>query len=268
MAGYSTSCAERGRAVPSAVLLTILLLLAPMGAFAGEGVQLPWTDPPRIVNGTLTAEDPSTGALLSPGNPASGGLLCSGTLIGCETFLTAAHCVCDTIGLGCQGVNAPDPSDYVVFLQHAGFFSVASISVHPDFDFPVADVAVLKLATPVTGVAPAPINVARDPAAGTTGTIVGFGRTAGAFDYGIKRRGVVELAPCTDGISGTTSVCWDFLDPIGLPGEDSNTCNGDSGGPLFVDYGCGSTVAGITSGGTSATCDATDHSYDANVYNY
>jgi len=224
---------------------------------------------PRIVNGTLTAQHPTAGALLSPGNPATAGMVCSGTLIGCETFLTAAHCVCDTIGPDCQGVGAPHPSNYLVFLQHGGFFSVASIAVHPDFDFPVGDVAVIKLASPVTGITPTPINGVRVPSDGAAGTLVGFGRSGGSNgDYGLKRTGAVGIAPCTNGISGTTSVCWDFTLPVGPPGSDSNTCNGDSGGPLFVDFGCGDTVAGITSGGSSANCLPTDHSYDANVYNY
>src|SRR5262249_38152968 len=42
----------------------------------------------------------------------------------------------------------------------------------------------------------------------------------------------------------------------------------DSGGPLFVDFGCGNTLVGSTSGGTSGPCLPTDHSYDANIYNY
>jgi hypothetical protein len=235
--------------------------LLPTGDLDGGG--------PRIVNGTLTSQYPSTGALLAPGNPATAGLTCSGTLIGCETFLTAAHCVCDFPGSDCQsgGFAEPNPSDYVVFLQHAGFFAVSSISVRPDFDFPVGDVAVLKLATPVAGIAPSPIDVMRVPAFGTAGTIVGFGREAGGSDYGLKRAGAVTTAPCIDE-SNVTSVCWDFTEPIGPPGDDSNTCNGDSGGPLFVDFGCGDTVAGVTSGGSSFTCNATDHSYDANVFPY
>ena len=65
--------------------------------------------PGRIVNGTLTSLYPSVGALLSPGDPHFATLLCSGTLIGCHTFLTAAHCVCPFTGADCQsGPNAPN----------------------------------------------------------------------------------------------------------------------------------------------------------------
>jgi hypothetical protein len=224
---------------------------------------------PRIVNGTLTAQYPTVGALLMFGDPATASLQCSGTLIGCETFLTAAHCICDTIGTDCQGPGVPDPSNYLVFLQHAGFFHVASMTVRSDFVFPVGDVAVIKLASPVTGIAPTPINGVRAPAGGTDGTLVGFGRSGDtASDYGLKHTGAVGIAACTNGVSNTTSVCWDFTLPVGPPGSDSNTCNGDSGGPLFIDFGCGDTVAGITSGGSSANCLPTDNSYDANVYNY
>lgn len=224
---------------------------------------------PRIVNGTLTSAYPSVGALLSPANTGTAGLWCSGTLIGCETFLTAAHCVCDVNGAACQsGPNAPNPADYVVFLQHAGFFAVSSIAVRPDFDFPVGDVAVLKLATPVTGVAPTPIDTSEAPPFGSAATIVGFGRNAGASDYGLKRAGAVAMASCVAGVSNATSVCWDFTQPLGPPGTDSDTCNGDSGGPLFSAFQCGDTVAGITSGGTSGSCLPTDHSYDANVFQY
>ncbi len=69
-------------------------------------------------------------------------------------------------------------------------------------------------------------------------------------------------------MSPTTSLCWSFDAPVGAPGTDSNTCNADSGGPLFVDLGTGALVAGVTSGGTSSNCLAPDQSYDANVYTY
>jgi hypothetical protein len=225
---------------------------------------------PRIVNGVLTSGLPAVAAVLTPANPASAATWCSATLIGCETVLTAAHCVCPTSGASCQsGTGAPDPGDFVVFLQHAGFFAVADIDVHPDYAFPVADVAVLKLAAPVPGIPPVPINTLSGVPFGTAGTIAGFGRAGGlSFDYGLKRVGEVETAACGAGVSDVTSVCWEFASPIGPPGTDSNTCNGDSGGPLFVDIGDGVVVAGITSGGSSSSCTAFDQSYDASVYEY
>lgn len=225
---------------------------------------------PRIVNGLYTSDYPTVGALLSGSSVSAADLGCSGTMIGCSTFLTAAHCVCSGGGPDCQPgePGAPSATGYFVFLQHAGVFAVSSIAVPPDYDFPVADVAVITLASPVTGFRPTPIHVAGSPANGTPGTIVGFGRQ-GDFvdDYGLKRVGNVTTAPCTTA-SNVTSVCWDFDNPVGPPGTDSNTCNGDSGGPLFVAGSCGATVAGITSGGTSGECTPTDSSYDANVFYY
>jgi hypothetical protein len=63
-------------------------------------------------------------------------------------------------------------------------------------------------------------------------------------------------------------VCWNFTSPLGEPGTNSNTCNGDSGGPLFIDFGVGPRIAGVTSGGSSDTCLPTDASFDANVFFY
>lgn len=217
---------------------------------------------PRIVNGTFTGAFASTGALLAGGNPATAYTSCSGTLIGCRTLLTAAHCVCPGIGAECQGAAAPDPTQKLVFFQHLGFVGIESITVHPAYDFPVADVAVVRLATPVDGLA-ATALASVVPSIGTPGTIVGFGRSGGSFDdYGLKRVGDVTTTPCAPGISDETSVCWTFTGP------GSNTCNGDSGGPLFVVEPGGLAVAGVTSGGESASCLPTDRSYDANVAHY
>ncbi len=232
-------------------------LLGPI-AVLGESVEFDGPGP-RIVNGLTTQNFPSTGALLLGGNPATASSHCTGTLIGCETFLTAAHCVEYDL----------DPSSYTVFLQHGGMYSVASIAMHGQYGFPVADVAVLKLGTPVTGIRPTPIDTVGGHALGTTGTIVGFGRSGGsAFDYGIKRYGEVAIANCQFGTSNTTSICWDFDSPLGPAGDDSNTCNADSGGPLFIDPGSGPVVAGITSGGNSSNCMPFDSSFDTRVSHY
>src|SRR5437867_4162512 len=150
-----------------AALFTVTLLLGPPGKGAS-----PEDFHANIVNGRLTAGFPAAGALLLGDDPATAVTGCSGVLVGCETFLTAAHCVCETNGADCQGARAPSPLGRLVYLQHAGFFRAASIRVHPDYRFPQADLAVIKLTTPVTGVAPAPLALPPPPPGGT-GTIVG-----------------------------------------------------------------------------------------------
>jgi len=212
-----------------------------------------------IVNGVVTAELPATGALLSGVTPGSAALFCSGTMIGCRTFLTAGHCVEDSV----------DPADYFVYLQHGGLFSVASVAVHSDYAFPEADVAVLTLQEAVTAIRPVPIDLLGGHAVGTPGTIAGFGEIGGsASDAGLKRIGTVSLSPCSGSVSNTTSICWNFENPVGAAGEDSNTCSGDSGGPLFVATGSGDVVAGVTSGGSATDCLAPDTSFDARVSFY
>lgn len=244
------------------VALAVLSITGWTAETRAESLQIVYGAPqPRIVNGLFTSLFPSTGALMDGSNPDTAGMICSGTLIGCQTFLTAGHCVAGNL----------NPSSYGVFFQHAGFFTVSSVALHPSYGFPVADVAVLQLSIPVNGIAPTGINTTGTPVSGTFGTIAGFGRSGGGSsntDYGLKRFGAVTTATCSGGISNTTSVCWDFTNPVGSPGTDSNTCNGDSGGPLFVDFGAGDVVAGITSGGSSSTCLPNDQSFDANVYFY
>lgn len=251
----------RFRLTAAAVVLGLLSAAAPApAATAMSSVDKLARLQPRIVNGILDHQHYTTGMLVDGPNIANAALICSGTLIGCKTFLTAAHCVEDDT----------NPANYGVFLQHAGVIGVRSISVHPDYSFPVADVAVLELSTAVTNIAPTAINSTAKPSFNSVGEIVGFGRTSdNADESGLKYRGNVSIGSCSGaGVSDITSVCWTFADPVGSPGTDANTCNGDSGGPLFVDFGGGPVVAGITSGGESFDCQPLDVSYDANVHHY
>lgn len=248
--------------------LAVVCVLLPRAAGADE-----WSAP--IVNGTTTADFPAAAALLvyTDADHSSIDGMCSATLIGCRTVLTAGHCVCpDTAddAKTCEREGVTDPAMLQVFLQNAGLFDVERVALNPNYVFAEAgDLALLTLRDPVNGIVPSPINLLARPVASMEGTIVGFGRSGsggggprGADDTGIKRQGSVTLSTCVEPIPNDTHVCWQFL------GTQSGTCSGDSGGSLFVDMGTGPVLAGVTSGGTSFACRPPDASFDVDVFVY
>ena len=275
-------------------LLALMFFLAALPAPSAanvEGGKNAEAPQRQIVNGLPTAElFHATGALLWSGSGTESTAItgCTGTLIGCRTFLTAAHCFSDDFGPDL------DPTHYFVFLQNAGVFAVESIALSPDYATVVdgqivseggdglADIAVAKLAEPVTGISPKPL-LTTDPFSlfetdGTyPGTITGFGVTGGDGEgLGIKRWGRVVAEACPEDLLeepvGERILCWPFADPIGSPGEDSNTCSGDSGGPMFFWIDGTDFVAGVTQAGSNASCRPgpfePDTSWDTSVYYY
>ncbi len=220
----------------------------------------------RIVNGVETQDFPTAAALLDRATKLE---FCSAVLVGCSTALTAAHCVCDGVGSECQpgGAGLVNPASIELFFQHAGFFDVQSIVVPPLFDFGLRDdIAVLRLSAPVQGIRPSPLNSVERLALGASAEIVGFGLAAeDIFDNGLKRSGQITTSACSV-VPADEYVCWEFDEPLGPPGSDANTCSGDSGGPMFVDFGSGDLVAGIGSGGLNADCQPDDLPFDADVF--
>lgn len=188
---------------------------------------------------SLTWREPSGGALLVREN---GTLVpwCSGVLIGCQTFLTAAHCLCgrDVTGATCEASGLAVAADPVVFLQHGGFFRAATVHIHPDYDFPAADLAVIGLDLAVAGVAPAAI-AAETPTPGSAATVVGFGRSGGLLpDAGLKRATPVATAACPESYP-EESLCWTFT------GTAPRSCENNDGAPLFLEGAGGAVVGGI-----------------------
>ena len=71
----------------------------------------------RIVNGLPARGHAAVGALLKGNDAKTASAWCTGTLVGCGKFLTAAHCIVDN----------PSPKSYFVFFQEVGFFEVKDI---------------------------------------------------------------------------------------------------------------------------------------------
>jgi V8-like Glu-specific endopeptidase len=214
---------------------------------------------PRIVNGTPTTWYPAIGALLYRKANTPFGSWCTATLIGCSTILTAAHCV----------AKDDNVSNYKVFLQHGGLFNITGkiqfqrdkyISPDDGGGGSNADVAVLTLAEPAEGIAPLQISDDHEHVPGLKGTIVGYGVTRGsAMDYGLKRFGYVVASACPVYEQKRDLVCWHFQN-----GPTSDTCSGDSGGPLLRSDD-ETIVSGVTSGG-NASCQPPDDAFDASVF--
>lgn len=227
----------------------------------------------RIANGLETFDFSSTVALLQfpDGSPAFGFPVCTGVLIGCSTVLTAAHCVCTDTGARCQtdGPALGNPMNLAVAMQNGPTVGVRGIHVPVDYARGQrADVAILKLSEPVNGIRPTPINAATAVTFGTPGTIAGYGVSDETLnDNGIKRRGAVVTAACPTGVPDQAHVCWTYpgTDAAGPPGTESNICPGDSGAPLFIDFGDGPRVAGVTSGGLGA-CHTADRAFDTDIF--
>ena len=243
----------------AAAVLTLALLAGALPVAAGGGEALEAVEP-RVINGVFNWGMPAVGFFVSP--RADGVTSCSGTLIGCRTFVTAAHCLCTLFDEGRALTGAEcrkradllDPAGKRVYFQHAGFVDVAEVVVHPQFQVVErSDLAILRLAEPVTGVRTARINQTARAPHGTPGTIVGFGRTgAERNDRGLKRIGGLTFAPCLRA-PASTNLCYDYGLTSSAPGVGSGASGGDSGGPQFADLGAGSRLVSVTSGASVRT---------------
>jgi len=225
-----------------------------------------------IVNGLETNGAPNVAALLVASSEGPIVTNCTATLIGCNTLLTAAHCFCgETVGSVCD--PRPMAANTGVFFQHAGLYGIASVDVYPGYNPAVGgDIAVVHLENGVP-IGPARINQTSRPPYGTEGLIVGFGRTRGdrVKSTGVKRAGIVEISPCI-AAPDSNHLCWNFLNPIGPTGEDSTTCKGDSGGPLFMNHATeGALLTGVTTatiGANPVLCMPDALFWDADVFVY
>jgi uncharacterized protein (TIGR03382 family) len=215
---------------------------APLAASPPQRSVPPQERSSSILQGFPSLGDPEVFLLVIETD--TGTYLCSSTLIGQRTLLTAAHCVIDATSIVASNQLKPiDPvttdfSPDFVYIQARGWLH------HPAYDpYTFAnDIAMVGLEQ-VPSVSPKPWNTTSisDWLAQTPLRLVGFGESAiGAHSesgYGLKRTGYAF----TEQVRTTQ---------LELQPGKAVTCFGDSGGPSFHIFPDGvERLVGITSFG-------------------
>jgi hypothetical protein len=213
------------------------------GALAGLIVATGLLAPPAlgITGGTpAPAEGYGFAAHIQVGETVRG---CSGALIDPEWVATSAACFAEA---GQPVPSGPPALATTVTVGRAELGSAAGGQVRRVVDVvphPGRDLALAKLATPVSDVAPVPLGTTA-PAVGETLQVAGYGRTATAW---VPDR-LHTAALTVQSVGGTT------IDLAGSAAAPAGICMGDAGGPALRARGSGVELVGLHSASGQAGC--------------
>jgi secreted trypsin-like serine protease len=209
---------------------------------------------------------PNVGALVFEDEDGERGILCSGTLIAPDVFLTASHCTAFL-----ESIEVAPDDVWVTFdptFDDVSPLLPGTYHTHPEFGFSGPggfsdphDIAVIVLDDPAAGIAPA-----RLPTLNQLGGMALKNQRFVAVGYGTVREDKTK-GPASLFFDGQRRFAEQGFNALGKtwlhlsmnPSTGSGgTCFGDSGGPHFI--GQSDVVASLTVTG-DRFCRATDVTY-------
>jgi trypsin len=195
----------------------------------------------RIIGGIRTSEFPDCVAIGS-----RDGWCCSGTLVAPNVVVTAGHCRagdCSARVLVGTDVDKEDEAQVIDVMDAVG---------HPDYrpPDPTHDLAVLILAE-AAEVEPRAIASAEQLEGAATVRLAGFGNTDVYSSGGYGQRRMVDVPLASADAKYGADPETEFV--AGAPFLDRDSCNGDSGGPAYLQGSGGWVLAGATSRATAST---------------